>query len=642
MKLQLGVLHRDGRPATPEDVATLVGPWGARSAETAGELLDGPLAMAYRGDRLTWEDDAERQPLDCGPFVLTWDGRLDNREDLARRLGLRGLRAIPDASLVAQAYATCGESIVATLIGEFALVLWTKATRSLLFARSVCGARPLYYVANRDAIWWSSDFAHLVCAAGVDLAVNDSYVLEYLVSQPGTHHTPLRAVKVIPPGTLVRFETAECHAPRPLWDPTAIPGVTYRTAAEYEEHCRDKLTEAVRVRLRAKHPVFAELSGGLDSSSVVLTADRILEAPTHSPATLRTVSCVYEESQTCDEYSFIRAVEQVRGTPSLLVHETEQGITLGLTEITFSGLPSPLHCFPGRYLRFTALMEQHGARVLLTGNGGDHLFWSDVDGAPLVADELCTGHLRRLHRSCLLWSRRTRVPYLRLLLKMAVPLTLDHLAPGWFPYAPAPLPAWIGPRYRKQGAAMLWGGTPPTGAVGPPSQRIKLKLLANLIGQISAGYFSDYRHISLTHPYTHRPLIEFCLGVPIAQLVLDGEPRSLMRRALRDLLPAKVAKRRSKGILEEAIGRAVQRDWSVVGDLRRWQLCQRELVQPRQLSESLHKARLGIQLTNEHVLRVFSMERWLRSLESLRGRSPALQSAVGYRDLMVEVPAAVH
>ncbi len=108
--------------------------------------------------------------------------------------------------------------------------------------------------------------------------------------------------------------------------------------------------------------------------------------------------------------------------------------------------------------------------------------------------------------------------------------------------------------------------------------------------------------------------MEFCLAVPVSQLLLNGRPRSLMRRALKDVVPAKIAERVSKGMLDEALARATQREWWAIGDLRRWQLCERGFADPSQLSNSLKKARMGLQQTNENLVRVFSMERWMRSL----------------------------
>ncbi len=639
MKLQLGLLYGHGRPATPEDLATLLGPWGARPAETAGEVLDGPLAMAYRGDRITHEDDWDIQPLRREAYVLTWDGRLDNREALARRLGLplasAALAQTADAVLVLEAYLRFGEAILPELVGEFALALYCTRTHELRLARSTCGARPLYYAAQPDRLLWASDFAHLVRLSGaartIAEALDDAYVLEFLISQPRPDRTPVRTIAAVPANCVLRFVDGRCTGALTLWDPSRIGQLsdrrTPRSDRDYEAECRAQLTEAVGVRLRAQHPVCAELSGGLDSSSVVLTADQVLRATNQSPERVHTLSCVYAGSTTCDEEPFIRAVEARRGRAGHRVSEAEQQITLGLNvevdaRIPFTGLPSPLDCFPGRYPRFAALMRAHGARVLLTGNGGDHLFWSELDGTPLIADALRQGHLGQTHQRCRQWSRLMRVPYLELLLHRALPMALGPLAPRRPRYLPAPLPAWVASRHRRHAAALLADATASRasgglggGFKGLPSERAQRGILANLLAQTAAGYFSAYQDIYLSHPFTHRPLLEWCLGVPVGQFLRDGQPRSLMRRAMRELLPPKVATRQSKGVLDEALARALQREWSSVGDLRCWQLCQRGFVEPRALGASLATARLGLHLTNEHLGRVFSLERWLRSLD---------------------------
>src|SRR5579864_4571032 len=203
MKLQLGLLHLDGRPAAPEDWEALLGGIAPGFAETAGEAADGSLLMVYRGDRITPEEDSETQPLELGRFILTWDGRLDNREAIGERVGLVHLESVPDPVIVLKAYEAFGETILADLIGEFALTLWCRRNKSLLFARSSCGARPLYYVLTKDRLMWCTNFAHLVRISGVDLTVNNDYVLQYLVTTPDMKHTPLANVEAIPPNHIV-------------------------------------------------------------------------------------------------------------------------------------------------------------------------------------------------------------------------------------------------------------------------------------------------------------------------------------------------------------------------------------------------------------------------------------------------------
>jgi asparagine synthase (glutamine-hydrolysing) len=618
MKLQLGLLHLDQRLATPCDSETLLAELGQRPAETVGEIADGCLLMAYRGDRITAEEDSDIQPLRLGPYILTWDGRVDNREELADRIGLGDLGSVSDPAIVLKAYDIVGDRIFADIIGEFALVLWCSRTKSLQFVRSACGARPLYYVIARDTLTWSSDFAHLVRVTGVDLAVNDNYVVEYLVSQPSAKTTPLAKVDVVPPNHHVHFKEGRLTRTRELWNPTCIAALHYRTDGEYEEHLRKMIEEAVRVRLRAKHPVFAELSGGLDSSTIVLMADQILRSQNRSPGDLQTTSCVYEQSETCDERPFIRAVEEQRGADSLVVHEQDQRITLGLDDPQFTGVPNALHCFPGRYQTVAALMRPYNARVLLTGRGGDHLFWSEADGTPIVADELRKANPFGAHSECRTWSRAANAPYFELLFSGALPLAFESLFPGRSRYKQPKLPTWLHPKRQGHSLSSNSAFDGYTTWRGAPSRRAQVFFVEHMCRYLGSGFLQEYDDLYFSHPYSHRPLIELCLATPVSQFVRDGQTRSLMRRAMHELLPGKIAKRASKGLLDEGITRALKREWHSVLGIVRWQVCEREYVTNARLMAALNQARLGILGLTGPLLRLFSMERWLRSLSCVQ------------------------
>ena len=628
MKLQLGLLNTDGRPASPEDLGALLGEFRERPFETSGQIADGPLLMAYRGDRLTFEEDSEVQPSQLGPYTLTWDGRLDNRSDFAPFLGFTDLPSIPDPVIVLKAYRLFGESVFSRLIGEFALTLWCQRTKSLLFVRSTCGARTLYYVLDKNTLTWSSDFAHLVRVSGVALDVNETYVLEYLVSQPSTKLTPLTKVNSVPANSIVCLENGKLKFTRQLWDPTRILPLRYRSDREYEEHCREKLNEAVRVRLRSKHPVFSELSGGLDSSTITLIADQVVRSQNRSPENLQTTSCVYEQSLTCDESSFIRAVEEKRGIDSHLVHEQDLRTTLGLHDPEFTGLPNPLHCFPGRYPTITRSMRPYDSQILLTGGGGDHLFWSEPDGAALVADELRRGNLFRAHRECSLWSRFMNVPYHRLMMTRALPLAFQSFFPGTLRYLRHGVPSWLAPSRSKAVEAALSDSTDFKMYRADPSQQAKLCVLDHMFRFLGSGFHSEYQDLYVSHPYGHRPLVEFCFAVPISQFLRDGQTRSLMRRALADVLPAKTAKRVGKGLLDEADLRALHREWNDVSSVRDWQVSLRGFVKPNQLSESLQKMHLGFLDQSMGLFRLVSLERWLRSLSYVSTTPEPLAVAV--------------
>lgn len=613
MKFQAGLLYTDGRQATRSDLTLILKHSPAWMAETSGEVLNGPVAMVYRGWAVTREEEGEVQPLSRGPYTIAWDGRLDNRIYIAACADLDCSGRLSDSNIVLDAYAALGDAVLGTLIGEFACALWCSRTQRLVLARSTCGTRPLYYTWNNGALVWSTGFGHLVRTTQADLSINDSYIFEYLLSQPSTCHTPLTAVQSVAAGSLVAFEHGTKPTVAAFWNPEAVAQLHYRCDEEYEEHCQDLLTQAVSARIsRVPGKVFAELSGGLDSSSVVLLGDQIFSSQNRLKTDLQTLSCVYEESDTCDESFFIREVEQSRAMPTFVVPEAEQKTTLGLDEVVFSGLPSPHHCFPGRYPAFVARMQPEGARLLLTGTGGDHLFWSGADGVPVVSDELSLGHLRGAHQACRVWSRATGIPWLQMM-SQAV-----RLASGSLAYCIPPIPCWVPAAHFDRVRSLVWDFRMRRTKGEAPSRSVRRYLVNSLFATTGAGFFDDYSGIYISHPYTHRPLVEFCLALPASQLQRNGESRSIMRRALREVLPKRILNRQSKGALDECFARALQKEWRCIDDVRNWHLCQRGYAEPKLLLNSLQKARLGIRLEDQSLIRVCSLERWFRSLDKLR------------------------
>lgn len=630
MKLQCGVLHFDDRPITEVNYARLLGDLANEGGtgepqDVGGTFKNRSLLMCYRGKRITHEECAEIQPFRIGPYAITWDGRLDNREELGRRLGIGNVNSIPDPTLVLQGYTAFGESVLETLVGEFALVLWCSRTQTLKFARSACGARTLYYAMEQNTLTWSSNFAHLVRVTNVDLTVNDSYAIEYLVSQPPASTSPLKNIGIVPPNRSLGCTRGRFLVARELWDPTRFATVQHRSDKEYEEHLWAMLEEAVTLRLRSNKPVFAELSGGLDSSTIVLMADHVLRKQNRATADLQTTSCVYEQSESCDETRFIQAVEERRQIRTHVVHEPDQEITLGLDDPQFTGPPNPLDCFPGRYPTVAKQMKSSGAGVLLTGCGGDHLFWSEADGAPLVADLISQGRILKAHSACRMWSVAGTASYYELLLRRALPLVLESRSTGDFVYKRPTFPAWLHAKFRQKIPAIAPSFNSCVGWSPAPSKRAQVAFIEHLFRTVGSGVLQSYRGIYVSHPYTHRPLVEFCLGTPVSQFLRNGETRSLMRRAFRGLLPPKTMKRVSKGLLDETIARALQRDRSCISGATRWQICEREYVVPALVTEMLNRARLGNLDYIGNVIRICSLERWLRSLSTARrGKTPVL------------------
>jgi asparagine synthase (glutamine-hydrolysing) len=625
-----GIYNLDSAPFDEGMLALLDKGLAVRGPDGGLEYRDGQIGMLYRAFHTTEESLSERQPLVSSEgLVLCWDGRLDNRGDLIRELRdqLHGDRT--DAALVMAAYRVRGLDFLSWLLGDFALSLWDARKRILVLARDAIGPRPLYYHHSTEKIIWSSEIGPLLSLVRVAIEIDDEYVVSYLIAEPDPDRTPFKQVDAVPPGKAVIFSQQDSYV-RTFWDPALTREIVYKRDSEYEDHFRELFRNAVRCRLRSGGLVWAELSGGLDSSSIVCMTDQLLKSGEAQASDLNTVSYVFEESATSDERRFIRHVEEKMGRLSTHLPERKQRILLPHQDQPFAGIPSYLLCYAERHRLLCELIRESGARVLLSGHGGDHLLWSAVDASPELADLLVQREPLRLHRRILEWSRAQKRPYLNLLWKGAIlPILPRHLRRVFrlVPQVPDILDRrLVADLDLPQRLLGRNDGVRST----TPSRREQNKLFYSAVSIISAISSQERGLLEFRYPFLDRSLVEFLLSIPFEQLLRPGETRSLQRRALRGLLPEKTLRRKSKRGLDEALFRALIREWTELGPMfADARVCARGYVNSRRLLAALDRARHGQEINTYILLKTISLEFWLRSLEQ-RGAMP--KSAAVARD----------
>ncbi|TIU69649.1 MAG: asparagine synthetase B, partial [Mesorhizobium sp.] len=100
-------------------------------------------AIALGHAWLNTTDEAGPGPLTMagGRLAITADCRLDNRDELLARLGIRD-KSVADAMLVMRAYLTWGDASPTHLQGDFAFAIWDSERRALFCARDHFGVKP--------------------------------------------------------------------------------------------------------------------------------------------------------------------------------------------------------------------------------------------------------------------------------------------------------------------------------------------------------------------------------------------------------------------------------------------------------------------------------------------------------------------
>ena len=601
------------------------------------DYISTSVGMVYGAFHMTPESKLETQPcVSGGGVVLCWDGRLDNRTELISDLRANLDGDLSDAAVVMAAYSTWGLDFLPHLVADFALSLWHPGSQTLLLARDIIGSHDLFYHVDSKRVMWSTDLATLIDLAGAELTIDDDYIAAHLARLPESHQTPFKNVHAVGAAHLVIIQNGRLQTRR-FWSLDPNHKIRYRSDGEYEEHFRHLFREAVHCRLRTNGPVWCDLSGGLDSSSIVCMAHELARHG-QDDVGLETVSYIHDEAPTSTEIKFITYVENHISKVGHHLLESEFPI-LSVDSYRSSSIPNTLDIFRSYYDEVDRRMAEMGARVRLSGNGGDEILNSLPNPAADLCDLLIEGQLLDLHRSLKVWSRDRKQPYVKLLWEDALKPTFPRRLLVALKHGPVKrLPNWLEPGFveRTNIPDLLLGPGDIFGFCRPSDRQQAISLLCAVREQ-AAGYMRRLQRVEIRLPYLHRPLIEFMQAIPKEQRARPGETRSLQRRALRGIVPDEILNRKGKGNPIEALSRALCREHARLRQLLMNSYVARHgYVNQEALIKGFEKTKYG-DMRSMEIFRVIPLEFWLRSLEELR--STARESAA-VKGLPQALPAA--
>ena len=574
--------------------------------------------MVYRALHVSFESRRVMQPvLTADGLLVAWDGRLDNREALQRQLGLPVEARQPDINLIVKAYRRWPERFLSSLVGDFALALWDGRRRRLYLARDALAGRPIFFTTKEERILWASTIRALFASGEVAPDIDDDWVAAYIIETEPAGHSPFTTIKPVPPGSAIIF-TPEGRSEWRFWEPTRVETIRYLKDEDYEEAFRELLFDSVRCRLRARGAVFAELSGGIDSSSIVCVANRLIERGDVEATELYTQSWVYDRASEADEREFIEIVENETGRTAFHLREDDYPVLAGFERVRPQA-PNGFQIWPAGFRRTVELLRENSSRVLLSGFAGDQLTWSQMEAPWHLADSVVHLQFLKLLADLGLWHREAGHPY-PFLLWEGVWKPLWRSARGRSNHEPRF--DWLSERLRARTAHLMarakYGGK----RLLSPSLRIRAEaILGGVNGR--SWLFDEIEHgVEIRYPFLHLPLVEFCLAIPFEQLVRPHEMRSVHRRALHGILPETIRSRECKRSPRQAIMHGFRREWPRIAALfttAEAHVYERGYVQRERFVEELQRIWHGLYGDYTGVLRVLQVEVWLRSVDKKGG-----------------------
>jgi len=121
-----------------------------------------------------------------------------------------------------------------------------------------------------------------------------------------------------------------------------------------------------------------------------------------------------------------------------------------------------------------------------------------------------------------------------------------------------------------------------------------------------------WQHLDYTHPFAHRPLVEFLMTVPVDVLCRPGEPRRLMRSSLSHLWPVELQRRRSKALFNLPWQEALRPLAGVLTKSKELHLVEHGFVDRSSLLSRLHRLSAGLDCNQDQLRYIVVLELWLR------------------------------
>lgn len=542
-----GVIDLD-RPPDTETVARMMEELKHRGPDGTGTYAADGVALGHLRLAIIDLSDGGVQPFasEDGRHQLLHNGEIYNYRELRAELEQKGhrFRSATDTEVILAAFREWGTDCVKRFNGMWAFAIWDAETRRLFCSRDRFGVKPFYYRLSGTRFVFASELKAFRADRSGRLEANERAVRDYLQHAllDHTEETFFRGIMRLQPAhsltldgnglQLARYWTLE-QREAPRGDPA--------------EAVRELFLDSTRLRLRSDVPVGTALSGGLDSSAVACSVDHLLrtEAENARPVGERQQTfTAYFEDAGFDERPFAKAVvDQTLAEPHWISFNSNDLVAMLPALVEQQDEPFGSTSMAAQWHVMRAAKES-GIKVMLDGQGGDETFAGyRAYFAYFFADLLASGRLRELAQELSAFRRVQGASPLGVLSALAQPFAPQRLR--------------LGIRSRVRGAAGLVHPALREGAVvaseahtGDGHLRRHLHLILTQRGLPELLRYEDRN--SMAHsiearvPFLDYRLVELLFSLDGRELIERGRTKSVLRRALGDMLPSIVRERTDK------------------------------------------------------------------------------------------------
>ena len=503
------------------------------------------LAMAQVRFSLIDITNAGHQPFisEDERIVLIFNGEIYNYIELKQELILKGLvfNTQSDTEVFMRAYEHWGVDCFSKFVGFWACVIYDKAIGKVLLARDRIGQAPLYYCQKNDSLIWASEIKGILSLIPEEKNnINEDAVFYFAnwLKRDFADSTFYQNIKTFPKASYAWIEEDGSFTSEKYWHlPETRLSEQEISVEEAVSQFRTLIDEATRIRLRLDAPVALQLSGGMDSSTLLASAVKFSDR-------VEVYTVKYGEADL-DEEPFANMVAKMY-SQQVNYHVVKPLNRNFLDEIpTYaSHMDEPFHSpnqLSSQYI--WRQMKQKSIRAVIYGGGGDEVFagYGSEYYAPHLISFLRQGKFLPFIKDFYSYSE-----YPEKLSLKDYAVMIAKLIPG------VPRKATLGQIHFVKEFMNPLCETMQTRAVSSPPNQINARIKANM-EDWRMNYWLRVDNINsmmipieLRSPFLDHRVIEYAFTLPTTYLIKDGWLKWIIRQSMEKQLPSEIVWRRKK------------------------------------------------------------------------------------------------
>ncbi|HRG17670.1 MAG TPA: asparagine synthase (glutamine-hydrolyzing) [Flavobacterium lutivivi] len=339
--------------------------------------IENEVALGHNRLSIIDLSNEANQPFisDCKDYVLVFNGEIYNYLELKKELSHKYVfKTKSDTEVLLNAYKEFGKDCLHKLNGMFAFAIWQKSERKLFAARDRFGVKPFHYFHKANDFYFASEIKPF-WELDIQKEKNESVWLKYFCE--GSYGLPDETfwnnIHQLPAGHFLEYKNEKLTVNKWYNFEERIFEKQQITHNNEEQFITDLLMNSINFRFRADVPVGFNLSGGLDSSTLLALIDK----QDVDKKSIEAFTFITNDDRY-DEIYWVKSMLQNRPfhlnvceLNSNAIPELSQTIT-DLQQEPFGGIPTLA------YSKIFKRAREKGVIVLLDGQGSDEA-WAGYD-----------------------------------------------------------------------------------------------------------------------------------------------------------------------------------------------------------------------------------------------------------------------